>query len=138
MARSKSNFLLLIKIALAGWVSSDASLKKIKEKTLWELLKQDKYAGARKALQVWVHMARGMNWKNPAELRSTFCSARIIGGKRVVFNIKGNEFCAHDCRAAPLIDMSLIFISEVTQGGQYRVGGCLPQATKRAFIYVLC
>lgn len=67
-------------------------MRVIKERTLQEYLKKDKYKDARGALQVWVHLVRKHNWTNPLELKATFRSASIVGGKRVVFNIKGNEF----------------------------------------------
>jgi len=64
----------------------------IKEKTLWEFVKRDNYKAARESLRVWAHLVRNHNWTNPVELKATFRSASLIGGKGVVFNIKGNEF----------------------------------------------
>ncbi|MCK5136705.1 MAG: type II toxin-antitoxin system HigB family toxin [Bacteroidales bacterium] len=64
----------------------------IKEKTLWEYCRNGRYSVARASLQVWIYLVRYSEWRNPADLKSRLKSASIIGAKRVVFNIKGNEF----------------------------------------------
>ena len=64
----------------------------IKEKTLWEYLGQSRYMAARTSLQGWIKEIRNTSWSNPSELRASFGSASIIGSKRVVFNIKGNDY----------------------------------------------
>ena len=64
----------------------------IKEKTLWEYCRKNKYSRAREPLQAWIYLVRYSNWRNPAELKARLRSASIIGSERVVFNIKGNNF----------------------------------------------
>jgi mRNA interferase HigB len=44
------------------------------------------------ALLEWYQIVNIQNWKSPNELKSTFKNASIINSKRVVFNIKGNDF----------------------------------------------
>jgi len=44
------------------------------------------------ALKSWIQECRKSNWRNSAQLKSMFRNASIINAKRVVFNIKGNDF----------------------------------------------
>jgi len=51
-----------------------------------------KHSSAKQALLAWYEEMEKGTWKTPAELKSTYRSASLITGKRVVFNIHGNEF----------------------------------------------
>jgi mRNA interferase HigB len=64
----------------------------IKEKTLTEYSKLEKYREARKQLQSWIYEVRYSAWENAIELKLKYRNASIINAKRVVFNIKGNDF----------------------------------------------
>ena len=64
----------------------------IKEKTLTEYAKLSKYKQAEQALKAWIYEVRYSNWNNANELKSKYGSASIISSKRVVFNIKGNDY----------------------------------------------
>ena len=64
----------------------------IKEKTLSEYCKTDKYTAATNALKAWTNEVRYSDWENSSELKSKFRNASILSSKRVVFNIKGNEY----------------------------------------------
>jgi mRNA interferase HigB len=64
----------------------------IKEKTLTEYCKLNKYKQAKQALQAWIYEVRYSNWNNANELKSKYGDASIISSKRVVFNIKGNDY----------------------------------------------
>ncbi len=64
----------------------------IKEKTLVEYCRRKKYKLASEPLKAWLNEARRSSWNNPNELKLKFRNASIIGAKRVVFNIKGNDF----------------------------------------------
>ena len=44
------------------------------------------------ALDAWFNEARLADWKNPADVVKAYASASIVGGDRVVFNIKGNDY----------------------------------------------
>ncbi len=53
------------------------------------------------ALDAWFHEAKQAEWKEPAEVKQHYGNASIVGGDRVVFNIKGNDYLlvtAIDCR----------------------------------------
>ena len=64
----------------------------IKEKTLSDLIKLSKYQLAEQHLTIWVNQIRKSTFANHNELKNQFGNASIIGNKRIVFNIKGNDF----------------------------------------------
>ncbi len=64
----------------------------IKEKTLTEYCKQSKYCQAEESVKAWIYEARFSTWNNANELKSKYGNASIISSKRVVFNIKGNDY----------------------------------------------
>ena len=64
----------------------------IKEKTLSEYCKQGKYLQAKEAITAWIFEIRYSNWDNSNELKSKYGNASILSSKRVVFNIKGNDY----------------------------------------------
>nr|MBI1231522.1 type II toxin-antitoxin system HigB family toxin [Cytophagales bacterium] len=64
----------------------------IKEKTLTEYCKQSNDRKAEESLKAWIYEVRASSWKNSNELKEKYGNASIIGSKRVVFNIKGNDF----------------------------------------------
>ena len=64
----------------------------IKEKTLKEYWLQSKYQLAEEALKAWIYEVRYTEWDNPSELKFKYRNASIISSKRVVFNIKGNDY----------------------------------------------
>ena len=68
------------------------SMRIIKEKTLTEYCKLSKYKQAKQALQAWIYEVRYSNRNNANELKSKYGNASIISCKRVVFNIKGNDY----------------------------------------------
>ena len=43
-------------------------------------------------MRAWFAEAKKAEWKGPADILCQFTSARIIGKKRVVFKIKGNDY----------------------------------------------
>ncbi len=64
----------------------------IKEKTLTDYCKLTRYKQATDALKAWLYEIRYSNWENANELKAKYRSASIIGSKRVVFNIMGNNY----------------------------------------------
>jgi len=64
----------------------------IKEKTLTDYCRLSKYMPASESLKAWVYEVRFSTWENANELKSKYSNASIIGSKRVVFNIKGNDY----------------------------------------------
>jgi mRNA interferase HigB len=64
----------------------------IKEKTLYNYIEIDKYQLASGQIRAWVYEVKDSNWQNANELKTKYKNASIINSKRVVFNIKGNDF----------------------------------------------
>ena len=64
----------------------------IKEKTLFKYCEQNKYLNAHESIKAWISEVRFSNWNNSGELKSKYRNASIISSKRVVFNIRGNDY----------------------------------------------
>lgn len=47
---------------------------------------------AEKPLMAWLAAAGAAQWKTPADIKAQFRNASILSGRRVVFNIKGNDY----------------------------------------------
>jgi mRNA interferase HigB len=56
-------------------------------KTFWE-----KHPDAEQALKSWVDEAKNANWVQPATIKEQYRNASILKSRRVVFNIKGNDY----------------------------------------------
>lgn len=65
-------------------------MRVVKKKTIVEYFAT--HPDAKVALEDWYEKAANAQWKNFADLRRTFGSADNVGGKRIVFNIKGNDY----------------------------------------------
>ncbi len=61
-------------------------------RALREFYEKQKYADSEVSLRAWYHDAKAADWKNSNELKKQFKNAGIVGGGRVVFNIKGNAY----------------------------------------------
>jgi len=68
------------------------SMRIIKEKTLFEYCQLKKYKQAEESIKSWIYEVRYSKWENANELKSKYGNASIINSKRVVFNIKGNDY----------------------------------------------
>lgn len=64
----------------------------IKEKTLTEYCQHSKYKRAEESIKAWVYEVRFSTWNNANELKSKYGNSSVISSKRVVFNIKGNDY----------------------------------------------
>ncbi len=67
-------------------------MRVIKERTVYIICLTEKYKTAADSLTAWLFEVRAADWSGPAELKVKYRNASIIGSKRVVFNIKGNEY----------------------------------------------
>ena len=52
----------------------------------------EQFPDAEQPLKAWVDEVKKANWKQPAEIKAHYRSASILKNRRVVFNIKGNEY----------------------------------------------
>lgn len=64
----------------------------IKTSTLTEYCKQSKYKQAEESVKAWIYEVRFSKWNNANELKAKYGNASILNSKRVVFNIKGNDY----------------------------------------------
>ena len=51
-----------------------------------------KHPDAEQPLKSWVDEARQAVWMQPADIKERYRSASILKNRRVVFNIKGNDY----------------------------------------------
>lgn len=51
-----------------------------------------KHADAEQPLRAWFREAERGTWRNANELKRDYPSASVLGGGRVVFNIRGNSY----------------------------------------------
>ncbi|MFT2798505.1 type II toxin-antitoxin system HigB family toxin [Serratia sp. N21D137] len=65
-------------------------MKIISVKTLKDFW--DEHPDAEQPLKAWVDEAVKANWRTPAEIKEQYRSASILKNRRVVFNIKGNDY----------------------------------------------
>jgi mRNA interferase HigB len=56
-------------------------------RTFWE-----KHPDAETPLRAWYALASRALWKTPADIKAAYRSASFIADRRVVFNIKGNDY----------------------------------------------
>ena len=52
----------------------------------------ESHPNAEEPLLSWYHTVRGEDWESPAMVKARFPKASIVGGNRVVFNIRGNDY----------------------------------------------
>lgn len=51
-----------------------------------------KHPDAGQALRAWVDEVKHATWKRPADIKDQYRSASFLRNRRVVFNIKGNDY----------------------------------------------
>ena len=54
--------------------------------------RQSGHRDAEGPLKAWLAEARSAHWNSPQDVKNQYASASILGNKRVVFNIKGNDY----------------------------------------------
>ena len=62
------------------------------KKTLTDYCTQSKNQQADESVKAWIYEVRFSIWNNANELKAKYGNASIISSKRVVFNIKGNDY----------------------------------------------
>lgn len=61
------------------------SIKTLRE--FWE-----SHPDAEQPLRAWYAIARRAQWRSPTDVKAEYASASVVGGNRIVFNIKGNTY----------------------------------------------
>lgn len=52
----------------------------------------ERYAGAKESLLAWYREVEQEDWDTPAKVKAKYPNASILGGNRMVFNIRGNTY----------------------------------------------
>ncbi|MFM8463232.1 MAG: type II toxin-antitoxin system HigB family toxin [Burkholderiaceae bacterium] len=52
----------------------------------------ERYPDAEQPLKAWYEEATGASWSQPADIKAQYRSASVLKNRRVVFNIKGNDY----------------------------------------------
>jgi mRNA interferase HigB len=52
----------------------------------------ERYPDAEQPLEAWYEEATGASWSQPADIKAQYRSASVLKNRRVVFNIKGNDY----------------------------------------------
>ena len=51
-----------------------------------------KYPIAKQAVLAWCDEVKKAEWKSPVDIKNQYANASILKNRRVVFNIKGNDY----------------------------------------------
>jgi mRNA interferase HigB len=51
-----------------------------------------KHPAARQAILAWCDEVRRAKWKQPADIKAQHATASLLKSRRVVFNLKGNDY----------------------------------------------
>ena len=65
-------------------------MRVIKKQTLVAFYTQ--HRDAETAIEEWYDKVKGADWGNFAQVKESFKTADYVGNKRIVFNIKGNQY----------------------------------------------
>lgn len=52
----------------------------------------ERHPDAEQPLKAWYQEAANANWTQPADIKAQYRSASVLKNRRVVFNIKGNDY----------------------------------------------
>ena len=52
----------------------------------------ERYPDAEQPLKAWYEEATSARWTQPADIKAQYRSASVLKNRRVVFNIKGNDY----------------------------------------------
>ncbi len=56
-------------------------------RTFWE-----RHPDAEQSLKAWFQEVTNASWTQPADVKAQFRSASVLKNRRIVFNIKGNDY----------------------------------------------
>ena len=51
-----------------------------------------KHPNAKQSILSWCDEVKKANWKQPADIKASYASSSILKNRRVVFNLKGNDY----------------------------------------------
>lgn len=75
-----------------------------------------RHPDAEQPLRAWHDEVSRAQWRSPADVKAQFGSASILKGRRVIFNIKGNDY---HLVAALAYHTGLVFVKFVGTHAEY-------------------
>ncbi|CAB3892832.1 type II toxin-antitoxin system HigB family toxin [Achromobacter sp. ACM04] len=76
----------------------------------------ERYPAAEQPLKAWVDEASKAQWKQPADIKAQYRHASILKNRRVVFNIKGNDF---RLIVAIAFNLSIVYVKFIGTHAEY-------------------
>jgi mRNA interferase HigB len=70
----------------------DVAMRIIARKTLRVFWERPEYADSEQPLRAWFRAVSRADWTSPADVKTAYRSASIVGNDRIVFNIAGNKY----------------------------------------------
>lgn len=76
----------------------------------------EQHPDAAQPIQAWVDEANQANWNQPSDIKTRYRSASIPKNRRVVFNIKGNDY---RLIVAIAYRLSIVYVKFIGTHAQY-------------------
>ena len=79
----------------------------------------EKHPDAKASLESWYGVVRKAAWKTPADMKSVYSNADLVG-RRTVFNIAGNKYrliARVNCQAQRVFVLYILTHAEYDRGG---------------------
>jgi mRNA interferase HigB len=76
----------------------------------------EKHAAAEHPIKAWVDEATKATWSQPADIKALYRNATILKNRRVVFNIKGNDY---RLVAAVAFKLGIVYVKFIGTHAEY-------------------
>jgi mRNA interferase HigB len=76
----------------------------------------EKHPLSKQAVQTWCDEVKKAQWTQPTDIKAQFASASILKNRRVVFNLKGNDY---RLVAAVAYNMGFVYVKFIGTHAQY-------------------
>lgn len=76
----------------------------------------ERHPAAEQPLKAWVDEASKAQWQQPADIKAQYRHASILKNRRVVFNIKGNDF---RLIVAIAFNLSIVYVKFIGTHAEY-------------------
>lgn len=76
----------------------------------------EKHPDSEQTIRAWVDETRKAQWTQPSEIKAHYRSASILKNRRVVFNIKGNNY---RLVAAVAFKLGIVYVKFIGTHDQY-------------------
>jgi mRNA interferase HigB len=75
----------------------------------------ERHPAAKQQARAWHDEAAKATWANPQDIKNRYASASFVGGNRVVFNLKGDDYRSITAIAYRIGAVSIKFIGTHTE-----------------------